>query len=571
MRKFPDPGPVRLDHGSAGRYLAGLVKEHRRALLAGVVFGVACMLAQALVPAAIGRAIDLGMIARDRSGLLLWGGVVLGLAIVQAVTGILRDRNALSASLGAGYQTMQLVTGQASRLGATLGRRVTTGEVVGVGTADIASIGGALETTARGSGAVVSIVAVAVIMVSTSWRLGLAVLIGVPLMTWLIALLIRPLHGRQERLRDQQGELASRAVDIVGGLRVLRGIGGEDAFAARYRAESQRVRHAGVEVARVEVLLSAAQVLLPGLLVAFVVWLGAHAVLDQRISPGQLVAFYGYTVFLAGPIGWLTDAVDRITKGFVAARRVTRMLALEPEIVSGPLPPGSLSSPAPLTDAVTGLVVPPGRFTAVACAEAGEAAALADRLGRYTDSGAAYGDIPLRDLPLTEVRRSILVVGPEGRFFTGPLRAELDPRDTSADGGGDRPELAEALWAAAAGDIVDALPDGLDTVLVQAGRELSGGQHQRLRLVRALMANPDVLVAVEPASAVDAHTEDTIAARLARARAGRTTVVLTTSPIVLSRADRVVLVAGGRVAAEGTHAGLLGDTRYRHLVTRETS
>lgn len=356
----------------------------------------------------------------------------------------------------------------------------------------------------------------AVIMLTVSPELGLVVLAGVPLMAWAVAQLIRPLHSRQERLREQQGELTGLAVDIVGGLRVLRGIGGEELFRERYRAESQRVRRSGVRLARVDALLDGAKVLLPGLLVAFVVWLGARDVLAGRLRVGQLVAFYGYAVFLAPQLNRMMQAVSRVTRARVAAARVIRLLELEPELTdagTGEAQSGVLAEPE------SGLLVRPGRLTAVACAAPADAAALADRLGRYADSAAEYGGTRLDELPLDEVRRRILVLRNDARLFSGPLRRELDPADRRDD------ELLEsALDAASARDIVDALHGGLDAVIAESGREFSGGQQQRLRLVRALLVDPEVLVMVEPTSAVDAHTEARIAERLPAGRGGQTTV-----------------------------------------------
>jgi ABC-type multidrug transport system fused ATPase/permease subunit len=219
---------------------------------------------------------------------------------------------------------------------------------------------------------------------------------------------------------------------------------------------------------------------------------------------------------------------------------------------------------AELVDPESGVVVRPGMLTAIAAATPEEAAAIADRLGRHTDSGALLSGVPLRELATAAVRERILVADNDARLFSGPLRVELDPRDRA-----DRDALAAALHAASAEDIVAALPDGLDTPVVERGREFSGGQQQRLRLIRALTADPPILVLVEPTGAVDAHTEARIAQRLHAARAGRTTVVCTTSPLLLDRADHVLYVAGGRVRAEGTHRDLLDRSpAYAATVTR---
>ena len=102
----------------------------------------------------------------------------------------------------------------------------------------------------------------------------------------------------------------------------------------------------------------------------------------------------------------------------------------------------------------------------------------------------------------------------------------------------------------------------------ERGRSFSGGQRQRLVLARTLVADPEVLVLVEPTSAVDAHTEARIAERLRGHRAGRTTVVMTSSPLLLDRADKVVFIHQGRAVAAGTHRQLLDDPRYRRVVTR---
>ncbi|WP_203883626.1 ABC transporter ATP-binding protein [Planotetraspora kaengkrachanensis] len=563
MTSLPAADPGTPDTRSPFRYLWWVALAQKWPLAIGIGMAILWWLAQALVPAALGRAID-ALAGNRMAELVQWSAVILGLGVIQAVTGVLRHRFAVLTWLGAAYRTVQVTARQATRLGATLPKRLSTGEVVSVGNSDIAHIGNAMDVLLRGTGALVAIGTVTVILLATSPPLGLIVLVGVPLMAAAVGPLLRPLHRRQHAQRDLQGNLATRASDIVGGLRVLRGIGGEELFSSRYRGESQEVRRAGVRVASVESALEGAQILLPGVLIAAVTWLGAHFALDGRISPGQLVSFYAYAAFLIAPLRTITEAADKLTKGHVAARRVCRILSLDPEIGGGT---GTLPAEAAsdvLLDAESGVAVRPGRLTALVTAVPEEAAAIADRLGRYTPGEVTLGVVSLAELPINEVRRHILVADNAARLFTGRLRDELDVRGAATDD-----DVRLALHAACADDIVEALPDGLDARVAEAGREFSGGQQQRLRLARALTADPEVLVLVEPTSAVDAHTEARIADRLGKARAGRTTLVCTTSPLVLDRADLVVFVEDGKVRAEGSHRELLdAEPGYSAVVTR---
>ncbi|MFD0683320.1 ABC transporter transmembrane domain-containing protein [Actinomadura fibrosa] len=560
MKSLPEKDPGSPDRRSPARYLLWLLRAQWRSAAVAAALGVTWMLSQALMPAVIGRAVDEGLAAKDERALLAWSAALLGLGAVQAASGVMRHRFAVYNWLAAAYRTVQVVTRQATRLGGTLPKRLGAGEVVSVGITDVAHVGEALDIVARGSGAVVGIVVVAGILLATSLPLGLIVLVGVPLILLLAAPLLRPYREREQDHRELVGELTGRATDLVAGLRVLRGVGGEGLFAGRYREESQRVRAAGVAVARAESRLSGAEVLLPGLLVALVTWTGARFAAAGSISAGQLVAFYGYAVFLIGPLKTLGEAAGKITKGLVAAGRVVRLLGVEPERPAGTARP---AAPAELIDIPSGLVVRPGRVTAIAAADPRDAQAIADRLGGYAPGEVDFGGVPLRTV--ADVRERIVVAVNEDRLFSGPLAETLAPPDALPT---DEDVLAEALRAASAEDIVAST--GLDAHVAEAGREFSGGQQQRLRLARVLAADPEVLVLVEPTSAVDAHTEARIAARLGPARAGRTTVVATTSPLMLDRADHVAFVQDGLVVAEGTHRDLLeAEPRYAAAVTRE--
>jgi ABC-type multidrug transport system fused ATPase/permease subunit len=538
-----------------------------RTLLAGMFFGIVWMGSQAVMPAVIGIAIDRGVAAHDFGQLVLWAGVMLVIGLVQAASGIIRHRFAVTNWLTAAYRTVQLVARQATHLGGALPRKVSTGEVVAIGTSDLSNLGQVMDVTARFAGAIVSFFLVAVILLQTSVTLGLVVLIGVPVLMLLIGPLLRPLQSRSQTQRELMSELSNTASDIVSGLRVLRGIGGESVFLHRYKRQSQSTRRAGVQVARLQSILDALQVFLPGFFVVIVVWIGARYAVAGRITPGELVAFYGYAAFLMIPLRTATEYANKFIRARVSARRVCRVLALTPDLVD---PASPAAAPAPgseLYDARTGLHVSSGELLAIACDQPDDSAALADRLGLFSatpDDDVRLGGVPLTSLSRAEVRSRIVVSDTGAALFSGRLGDRVDIRGNGQD------ELTRALQTASADDILEALPDGLDSEVAERGRTFSGGQRQRLVLARALTADPEILVLVEPTSAVDAHTEARIASRLRVHRAGRTTVVTSTSPLMLDAVDRVAFLQDGRIVATGSHGELLEtNPDYRHVVTRE--
>ncbi len=546
------------------RLLVWLARRQWRTLLAGACFGIPWMLSIALVPAAVGRAVDAGIVARDGRALLLWSLAVLGLGVVSAVAGNGRHWFSVKNWLVAAFRAGSVADRAVRRTGPALTRSMPAGEVLASFTSDFGRMGHTFDVFARFMGAIVAFVAVAIILLRGSLVLGLIMLFGGPLLVASLAFVMKPLQRRQSAQREEAGRLTALGADTVSGLRVLRGIGGEDSFLTRYRAQSQTVKHAGWRVAGTQATLDSAQVLLPGIFVLVVTAVGANLAVAGEISPGELVAYYGYTAFLTIPLQTAVEMADKLITTRVAARRIARILGTEADHPRGPTSSDQVPDLAgPLVDPVSGVVVEPGRLTALVSEHPEETAAVAARLGRTVPGrhGVTWGGVALDDLPVCTVRERVLVSQADPRLFSGPLRREL--------GGGDDEARATALAVADAGDAVSALDGGLDGELEERGRSLSGGQRQRLALARALLRDPEVLVLVEPTSAVDAHTEARIAARLAEHRRGHTTVAVTVSPLLLDRADVVHLVRDGRVVATGTHRELSRScTAYRSVVVR---
>ena len=566
MRQLPFADPGTPDTRSPTRFLLWVGRHQAGTLALGMTFGIVWMLAQALLPWVLGRAIDEGVATGDTEALVAWAAALFGLGVVQAVAGTLRHRVAVSNWLQASYRMIQVVAHHAALTGPAIRGRLTTGEVVATVSNDALRAGGAFDITARLAGAIASYFVVAAVLLSTSTLLGVVVLVGVPILVASLSTVIRPLQARQREQREQVGRLTAVGADTVAGLRVLRGIGGERVFLDRYRRRSEEVRRAGVLVALPQSTLDSAQVLLPGIFVVVVTWLGARLAIEGEISPGELVAFYGYAAFLVIPLRVAAEAVDKVTRALVGAQRMLAILRIEPSVGEPAAPAAEPAPEALLVDERTGLVVEPGVLTCVFTPGADEGARLADRLGRFVDDGVVtLGGVPVSAIPLAELRRRVVVSETDPLLFSGPLREELDPWGRASD-----EQVVAAIAVANAEDVLESLPDGLDGHMEERGRSFSGGQRQRLVLARALLADAEIIVLVEPTSAVDAHTEARIARRLHEARRGRTTVVMTASPLVLDQADRVVFIADGRVAAEGTHRELLQSSPvYRFAVTRE--
>ncbi|MHC0428910.1 ABC transporter transmembrane domain-containing protein [Streptomyces sp. O3] len=577
---YDDPGVP--DARSGLRFLLWLGRNQLAGQVKSLAWGLLHFTAVMALSFCVGFAVQAVV---DGSGgrLAVAGGLLALTGAAIALGDTMLHRTAVTNWITASARVQQLLARRTALLGAALTRRVAAGEVIAVSTGDVEKIGWFVEALSRFAAAAVTVLVVCAALTVYQPALGVVVAVGVPV----LALGVLPLLPRATRLADAQRTKAGRATelasDTVAGLRVLRGIGGEELFLRRYRGASQEVREAAVRSARMWALISAVQVLLPGLLLITVVWYGVGLVRDGRISVGELVTVYSAVTLLSYPLRHFEEIAMAYSFSRPSAARAARVLALERTshgtegVRETARPRGDLYDPA------TGLLVPAGRLTAVVCGDPDEAGRLAERLGGHAGDdpradGTAQpvpsvllGGVALDDLPLDLARSAVLVQDKDPVLLSGTLRELLDVPASGQVG------AEQALDAAECADVLDALTeasvddDAMTAPITERGRSLSGGQRQRLALARSLVADPEVLVLDEPTSAVDSHTEARVADGVRALRKGRTTVVFTSSPLLLDRAERVVLVHEGEVAAVGTHRELVrAHAQYRAVVTRET-
>jgi len=552
-------------------FLAWLVRMQWTTVLQGVACDVIWLLGLALTPWAIGRAVDEGLVAGDYGAFLRWLGVVVWLQLQHSLIQGLRDR-AGSINFARAYSRLEMVLARAtSRVTVAAERSLPPGAVVTMAAESWSATFLPINVGSVAS-ALVAFITVAMLLLRDSVMLGLFVIVGVPLFSAASFLLVRTLNARGEVAWSAREAMNAVALDSVKGLRVLRGVGGEQRFLARFRERSAELRIAGIRLALPRAAAEALNLLIPGLFVAGLTWVGAVLVTQGQLQVGALVAFYGYAGFLVLPVALINQAMTVAVDARVAAKRIVGLLALKPlwpEGGTARVPGTSTTCGADLLrDDLTGLVVREGELVGVVVSESGRARALVDRVGRLLpdaeEASVTLRGRPIRDWDIADVRRRVVVSDPVPFLFSGTLREVLDPWGRHED-----EAILGAVAAMDASDIVRSVPGGLDVLVGERGVEFSGGQRQRLGAARALLAEPELLVLHDPTSSVDAPTEERMASGIRSYRRGSTTVIVTTSPLVLALATRVVLIADDRVVADDTHLGLLErHQEYRALVMR---
>lgn len=556
------------------------------------------------VPWALGMVLDAGLEHGLNRELWIRLGVLTLIILGVALTQMAGQLTEIAVQMSAVATPARVAGRKLARDGRAVNRELESGDVVTSMLTDVDRIGQAALWIPEMVGAFLSTVMILIIMFHTSPPLAWTVLIGLPIVTLLMSLLGGPMQRRQAENRDEQGKLTEISADAVAGLRVLRGIGGEDVFGRHYQEQSARVRDAGIRVALPAALLGVLRSVIPMLFTALVVGIGAMLYFHDELSVGSLVAFFGFSQFLRNPIVVATRSLEEFTKAWVGIRKLARIQGVN-SLVSddmagecGGVQPQNTPSPtqgydtefglSQLTDTVSDVTVKPGLITGLVCANPDVSAAIARRLARQEDSTEPtllIDGIDARTLPLDQVRRAIILSDTDPQLFAGTLRDQVRganspaPRDRGVrelvwrdvienatrqedslivpeEDEGDSQWLA-ALHVANADDVVASVNGGLDGAVAEKGRTLSGGQRQRVALARAVAADPAVLVTIEPTSALDSHTESRVAQRLAQARRGKTTVIVSASVLVLEHCDEVIVLdEAGREIVRGSHLEL---------------
>ncbi|HET7653618.1 MAG TPA: ABC transporter ATP-binding protein [Acidimicrobiales bacterium] len=562
------------------------LRGERRAVTAGAVYGLVWTAAKVTVPLLATKAIDRGIIADDHGALLTYSLVLLGVGVVQGACTGLRRYTAIGAAARIETDLRQRLFAHLQRLHFAFHDRAQTGQLMSRANTDLQQIQFFLVFIPLAIANTLTVVAVAIVLLLINPLLALLALFALPFVNLAAKRFSASIHPVVNDLQQELAELGTVVEESVSGIRVVKGFGAEPVQARRLRKEADDVFDTSMLAARIRSTWLPVLDFLPAIGLVIVLWFGGHQVLDGKLTIGELVAFNAYVLMLVWPLRMTGMLIAQAQRSRAAAERVDEILATEPLVVDAA---DAVALPADgrgelRFDSVVFSYAPDGGGPEVLDGfdlhvRAGEAVAVVGATGsgkttvarlipRFYDvtSGSVSIDgVDVRRVRLDDLRRAVGIVFEDTFLFSATIRENIAFADPDAP----MDAVERAARLAGAHDFVLRLPDGYDTVIGEHGFSLSGGQRQRVAIARAILADPRVLILDDATSSVDPTKEHEIRAALAEVMSGRTTIVIAHRPATIALADRVVVLDGGRVVAEGTHDDLLATSaRYREILAR---
>jgi ABC-type multidrug transport system fused ATPase/permease subunit len=551
--------------------LLGFLRPYKRSTGVSVVLAIGTQVA-ALVAVLLTRSI-VGALDTDHLGRLpLLVGAVLGLGILRA---IMMAGRRLIAGRQALYVEMDMRTAiyaKLVRLSFGYYDRHQTGQLMSRATVDLQGVRFFL-----GYGLifffqhVFTIVGVGIVVFVLSWKLALVTLAICPV---LVVVAYRYSHVSHPLLRDVQqkmADVATVAEENIVGVHVVKSFAREDTEQAKFEQRSEALFGQSVKANRQRAFYIPILSFLPLLAQAAILLFGGRMVVRGTLSLDDFVAFNLFLAMLIVPLQALGMWIGQAQRATASGERIFQVID-EPEDIRDA--PGAAVLPAGpgqiVFDSVTfgyaaerpvlhdiSLELAPGRVVALIGHTGSGKTTLASLVSRFYDvqAGRVLVDgADVRDVTLTSLRREIGVIAQDPFLFSATVRENISfgRPDATAD------DVEQAARLAQAHEFIEALPAGYDTVIGERGITLSGGQRQRIAIARALVVDPRILILDDATASVDATTESKIRTGLREAMRGRTTIIIAHRLSTIALADEVIVLAGGRVAARGTHDDLFG-------------
>ncbi|MFZ4530395.1 MAG: ABC transporter transmembrane domain-containing protein [Alsobacter sp.] len=548
--------------------------RYRGRIAMALVALVIAAMATLAIPLAVRRMVDYGFSPEGIDLIDRYFSVMIGVVAVLAVASAARYYLVMTLGERVMADVRTAVFAHLTRLDAGFFDTVKSGEIVSRLTADTTQIKSAFGASASVAlRNFVLFIGAAVMMVVTSPRLSGLVMLAIPVIVLPLVASGRSVRQRSRRAQDRLADASAYATEAVGATRVMQAFTAERATLARFQAAAEEAFEAARSATASRSILTAVAIFLIFASVVGVLWYGAQDVLAGRITGGRLSQFVLYAVFAAGALGELSQVWSEVSSAAGAAGRIAEILSVEPRI-RAPETPRRLPEPPlgtlafehvrfayptrpdhPVIDDLS-LAVGHGERIAIVGPSGAGKSTLVQLLLRFYDPQAGrllVDGIPITELDPQDLRRRIAFVPQDPVIFGASIAENLRygrPDASDAD-------LQAAARLAAADGFITAMADGYATRVGERGVTLSGGQRQRIAIARAILRDAPILLLDEATSALDAESETAVQAALDTLMEGRTTIVIAHRLATILKADRILVMDGGRIVEEGTHGDLV--------------
>lgn len=565
--------------------------KYRRLLVPGLLFTVISAGFTVAVPVVVRQSVDAiprmvtlhelfhGSPAADSLydtffvGLAYYGALILGLSLLSGLFLFLMRQTVVVSSRHIEFDLRNALYEHVQKLSARFFQSFTTGDVMTRSTSDIEHVrryvGPALMYATR---SIVITVAVLIVMFVISPFLTLWALLPMPFLAVAIFFMSRMIHTRSDALQEQYSRVTSRVQEVISGIRVIKAYTRERFEAEVFDHESNVYRDRALALAKVDAAFRPIFVLIIGMAIILIVWVGGLQVMRGEITIGNIAEYIIYVTIMTWPVAALGFVLNMIQRADASMARLCEVLDTVPDIADGKETDGQVSEldgtlafedvsyaynpdGAPALHHVS-FEVREGQTLGIVGRTGSGKSTLVRMLPRLIDpqeGRVLVGGKDARTVPLHVLRSTIGYVPQEAFLFSETIGENIAFSSPGADPDAIRLAAEESDLASN----VDEFPDGFDTKVGERGVTLSGGQKQRTAIARALLPKPKIVVFDDALSAVDAQTEENILSSLRKYQGTHTLVIVSHRISAVQSADLIIVLHEGRVAQRGTHAGLI--------------